>query len=239
MGGHDAEAQLRDDDGVDMGGELRTGTTIMAACFDGGVILGADSRTTTGTYVANRVTDKITPLCDNVFILRSGSAAATQAISANVQHMIREHSIMLGTPGVVNVKTAAQMVMQISYQNKNALEAGMIVAGWDEVEGGVIYGIPLGGSLIKSPFTIGGSGSAYIYAWCDHAFKPGFSRSQCEAFVEKAVALAMARDGSSGGCVRMCCVSTGGVVEKKVTVGDKTLQGHGDLPHPPSALATA
>jgi hypothetical protein len=28
----------------------------------GGVVLGADSRTSTGSYVANRVTDKITPL---------------------------------------------------------------------------------------------------------------------------------------------------------------------------------
>lgn len=37
-------------------------TTIMAASFDGGVVLGADSRTSTGSYVANRVTDKITPL---------------------------------------------------------------------------------------------------------------------------------------------------------------------------------
>ena len=89
------------------------GTSIIAVTFKGGVILGADSRTSTGSYIANRVADKvgvqyltvcamqssrslhfvmaaacamqITPLADKVYILRSGSAADTQAISGYVQ----------------------------------------------------------------------------------------------------------------------------------------------------------
>ena len=48
------------------------------------------------------------------------------------------------TPGFVDVKTAAQLVMQLAYGNKNNLQAGMIVAGWDAREGGAVYGIPLG-----------------------------------------------------------------------------------------------
>ncbi|RYY70816.1 hypothetical protein EON63_22210 [archaeon] len=31
----------------------------MAVVFDGGVVMGADSRTSTGSYVANRVSDKV------------------------------------------------------------------------------------------------------------------------------------------------------------------------------------
>ena len=46
-------------------------TTIMAAAFDGGVVMGADSRTSTGSYVANRTTDKITPLAERIYICRS------------------------------------------------------------------------------------------------------------------------------------------------------------------------
>jgi 20S proteasome subunit beta 1 len=40
-------------------GEVATGTTIMAVAFEGGVVLGADSRVSTGTYIANRVSDKV------------------------------------------------------------------------------------------------------------------------------------------------------------------------------------
>ena len=58
-----------------------TGTTIVAVSYAGGVVIGADSRVSTGTYVSNRASDKITSLCDNVYLLRSGSAADTQAVS--------------------------------------------------------------------------------------------------------------------------------------------------------------
>ena len=38
---------------------------------------------------------------------------------------------------------------------QNNLSAGMIVAGWDKKDGGSVYALPLGGSLIKVPFSIG------------------------------------------------------------------------------------
>ncbi len=38
----------------------------MAASFKGGVVLGADTRTSTGAYVANRVTNKLTQLAEKV-----------------------------------------------------------------------------------------------------------------------------------------------------------------------------
>lgn len=63
-------------------------TSIMAVAFDGGVVLGADSRTTTGTYIANRVSDKITPMTESIFCCRSGSAADTQAISDYVRYVL-------------------------------------------------------------------------------------------------------------------------------------------------------
>lgn len=36
------------------------------------------------------------------------------------------------------------------------LQTGLIVGGWDKYEGGKIYGIPLGGTIIEQPFAIGG-----------------------------------------------------------------------------------
>lgn len=71
---------------------VQTGTTIMAVTYDGGVVLGADSRTSTGSYVANKAADKITQLTQNVYICRSGSAAHTQAIADYVRHMLNQHT---------------------------------------------------------------------------------------------------------------------------------------------------
>lgn len=59
--------------------------------FDGGVVLGADSRTSTGSYVANRVSDKVVPIHDYVWACRSGSAADTQAVTDYVKYYINAH----------------------------------------------------------------------------------------------------------------------------------------------------
>lgn len=52
-------------------------TTLVAARFEGGVVIAADSRTSQGSFVANRLTDKITPVYPNIFLARSGSSAGT------------------------------------------------------------------------------------------------------------------------------------------------------------------
>jgi 20S proteasome alpha/beta subunit len=39
---------------------------------------------------------------------------------------------------------------------QNMLQAGMIVGGWDKYEGGQIFSVPLGGTILKQPFAIGG-----------------------------------------------------------------------------------
>jgi 20S proteasome subunit beta 1 len=57
----------------------------MAMEYAGGVVLGADSRTTNGSYIADRVASKITKINDSVYVCRSGSAADTQAIADYVQ----------------------------------------------------------------------------------------------------------------------------------------------------------
>lgn len=62
-------------------GPPHTGTTIVAVQYNGGVVLGADSRVSTGNYISNRASDKITSLTECVYLLRSGSAADTQAVS--------------------------------------------------------------------------------------------------------------------------------------------------------------
>lgn len=63
----------------------------MAVEFDGGVVIGADSRTSSGTYVSNRVTDKLTRISDKIYCCRSGSAADTQAIADIVAYSLNFH----------------------------------------------------------------------------------------------------------------------------------------------------
>ena len=42
------------------------------------------------------------------------------------------------------------------FVGQNMLQTGLIVGGWDKYEGGKIYGIPLGVTVVEQPFAIGG-----------------------------------------------------------------------------------
>ena len=196
--------------------EVSTGTTIMAVAYDGGVILGADSRVSTGNYIANRVSDKLTAIHDRIYVCRSGSAADTQAVTDYVRHYLASHAIETERPPLV--KTAAALCKRICYTNKDALLAGIIVGGVDPVNGGEVYAIPLGGTCVKVPFAIGGSGSTYIYGHVDETYKPNMTKTECIDFVKNAVAHAMARDGSSGGIIRIVSITPDDVERQYVTV---------------------
>jgi 20S proteasome subunit beta 1 len=57
----------------------------MAVKFKGGLILGADSRTTTGAYIANRVTDKLTQVHDKIWCCTYFSEHVAVASFTDVQ----------------------------------------------------------------------------------------------------------------------------------------------------------
>lgn len=88
--------------------------------------------------------------------------------------------------------------------------AGLIIAGWDERHGGQVYSIPLGGSLHKQAYAIGGSGSTYIYGYCDANWKEGMNEEEAVNFVKGALQEAIKWDGSSGGVIRMVVLTEKG-----------------------------
>jgi 20S proteasome subunit beta 1 len=188
--------------------ELLTGTTIMAIPYQGGVVLGSDSRVSTGTYIANRVSDKIAQLSEYIFACRSGSAADCQALTDYVKYYLQAHTLETGREPRVSV--AAHLMASLCYDNKDKLSAGLIVAGWSPQEGGVVYQVAQGGSCLKVPFAVGGSGSMYIFGLIDASYQPNMSEEDTLTLVKKSVSHAMARDGSSGGVIRTVVVNASG-----------------------------
>jgi len=86
----------------------------------------------------------------------------------------------------------------------------MIIAGYDRRHGGQVYSIPLGGSLHKQTYAIGGSGSTYIYGYCDANFKENMTEQEGIEFVKGSLREAIKWDGSSGGVIRMVVLTAKG-----------------------------
>ncbi|KAL6032447.1 hypothetical protein STEG23_036263 [Scotinomys teguina] len=187
---------------------------IMATQFDGGVVLGADSRTTTGSYFANRVTDKLTPIHDYIFCCQ----ARSQAVADAVTYQFDFHSIKLNEPPLVH--TAASLFKEMCSRYREDLMTGIIIAGWDPQEGGQVYSVPMGGMMVRQSFAIGGSGSSYNYGYVDATYQEGMTKDECLQFTANALTSAMERDGSSGGVIRLAVIQESGI-ERQVLLGDQ------------------
>lgn len=103
------------------------------------------------------------------------------------------------------VHTAATMFQKVCYENKDQLSAGIIVGGWDKEEGPSVYNIPLGGGIFRQPWAIGGkcpsrfvhktsnisigSGSTYVYGYCDATFQDGWGRDETVEFVKNSTTI--------------------------------------------------
>lgn len=197
--------------------EVKTGTTIIGVEYDGGIVLGSDSRVSAGASVVNRVMNKLSLLHDKIYCALSGSAADAQTIAEIVNYQLDVHSVELGEDPLV--RSAATLVKNISYKYKEELSAHLIVAGWDRRKGGQVYAT-LNGLLSRQPFAVGGSGSSYIYGFVDAEYRKDMSRRETQEFVVNALTLAMSRDGSSGGVAYLVTIDETGAEEKCILGND-------------------
>jgi len=180
----------------------------MAITYDGGVMLGADSRTSSGSYVANRTADKIWPISKNIFALKSGSAADTQFLLQTTKNHVSQFAIEYGDLPLV--KVATRVLQQFQYEYKDHLSAAVIVCGIDKVEGPQIYSVGIGGTVSRQNITLSGSGSAFIYGYCDTNYRTGMSKQEARQFIKNAITLAISRDNSSGGIIRLLDITSEG-----------------------------
>ncbi|XP_018601126.1 proteasome 20S subunit beta 12 [Scleropages formosus] len=203
---------------------VSTGTTILAVKFRGGVLIGSDSRASIGgSYVASRVINKLIQVHDRIFCCIAGSLADAQAVTRAAKFQLSFHSVQMDSPPLV--KAAASVLRELCYSNKEELQAGFITAGWDKKKGPQVYTVSLGGMLLSLPFTIGGSGSTYIYGYVDAKYKADMSREECLQFATNALALAMGRDNVSGGIIHLVVITEEGA-EHIVIPGDKLPKFH-------------
>lgn len=151
------------------------------------------------------MTDKLTHIHDRIYCCRSGSAADTQAVADIVHYHAQVYTSVHGEAPPVN--TVAALFEKLCYENKDQLSAGIIVAGWDKEKGGSVYNIPLGGGKFQQPWAIGGgflpepwtcsgradsdigSGSTYVYGYCDATYQEGWNEAQTVQFVKSSKSL--------------------------------------------------
>lgn len=197
---------------------LSLGTTIIGVIYNGGVLLGADGRTSMGSIVVNRCKNKIQVLSDSIGMCMAGAAAHSETIADYVRHALRMYTARTGEEP--SVRAAATSARNLIYTNKSFLQSSAICGGYDKIEGPSLYRILQSGAMEKSEFALGGSGGTYVWGYCDSHLKKNMTYEEAKQFIVNAVSLAIYRDGSSGGIIHTMNITAEGVQQEWIT-GDQ------------------
>ncbi|KAI8771731.1 proteasome subunit beta type-7 [Biomphalaria glabrata] len=182
----------------------KTGTTIAGAIFKDGVVLGADTRATEDTVVADKNCAKIHYLSDNMYCCGAGTAADTEMTTQLISAELELHR--LNTGRVPRVATANRLLKQMLYRYQGHIGAALVLGGVD-VTGPNLYSIWPHGSTDKLPYVTMGSGSLAAMATFEDRFKPDMTREEAMKLVRDAIAAGIFNDLGSGSNVDLCVIT--------------------------------
>lgn len=183
---------------------LKTGTTIVGVVYRDGVVLGADTRATEGSIVADKQCKKIHYMAPNIMCCGAGTAAdtesVTQMISAKLtlqRHTTRKQSRVL---------EALTMLKRHLYKYQGHVSAALVLGGVD-VEGPFLATVAPHGSTDRLPFVTMGSGSIAAMSALETGYKDDLSLEEAKELVKNAICNGIFNDPYSGTQVDLCIIT--------------------------------
>ncbi|KAK7478442.1 hypothetical protein BaRGS_00030288 [Batillaria attramentaria] len=182
----------------------KTGTTIAGIVFKDGVVLGADTRATEDTIVADKNCAKIHYMSSNIYCCGAGTAADTEMTTQMISSELELHR--LNTGRLPRVCTANRLLKQMLFRYHGYIGAALVLGGVD-VTGPHLYSIHPHGSTDKLPYVTMGSGSLAAMAIFEDRFKPDMSRDDAMKLVRDAIAAGIFNDLGSGSNIDLCVIT--------------------------------
>ncbi|KIM19933.1 hypothetical protein M408DRAFT_82810, partial [Serendipita vermifera MAFF 305830] len=190
--------------GIPLPKATSTGTTIVGCLFADGVVLGADTRATSGPIVADKNCEKIHFISENIRCCGAGTAADTEFTTAMISSNMELHALSTGRkPRVV---TAMTMLKQLLFRYQGNIGAALVLGGVDDT-GPNLFTVAPHGSTDKLPYVTMGSGSLAAMAIFETEWVAGLSRDAAIALVSKAVQAGIFNDLGSGSNVDVCIIT--------------------------------
>ncbi len=107
----------------------KTGTTIVGVKYNGGVVLGADTRATGGSIVVEKNCEKIHYIAPNIYCCGAGTAADTQFVNLFMSSNLELQRLNSGRQ--TRVSAYVTSTAKLLYKYEGHLGAHLIVGGYD------------------------------------------------------------------------------------------------------------
>jgi len=192
--------------------QIKKGTTTCALTCKDGVVLAADTRASAGLFIADRHVMKIQKVDRHLGMTMAGGVADAQ----NVVDIMRYNANIyrLSNKELMPVKSAARLCSNVLFNQRYfPYYVQILVAGYDDKEGGQIYNIDLFGSMTSEKFISTGSGSPVAYGYLESEFKEGLEVNDAYKVAIRAIAAAIRRNAGTGDGINVVIIDKDGYRE--------------------------
>ncbi|KAG8343962.1 putative Proteasome subunit [Trypanosoma vivax] len=183
---------------------LKTGTTIVGVVYNGGVVLGADTRATEGSIVADKRCKKIHYMAPNIMCCGAGTAADTESVTNITAANLALHRLETGKQS--RVSDALTLLKRYLYSYQGHVSAALVLGGVD-AGGPFLATVAPHGSTDRLPFVSMGSGSIAAMAALETGYKENLTLQEAKELVTSAIYKGIFNDPYSGTQVDLCIIT--------------------------------
>ncbi|KAG5960578.1 proteasome core particle subunit beta 2 [Claviceps arundinis] len=190
--------------GIPLPKATSTGTTIVGCLFDGGVVIAADTRATSGPIVADKNCEKLHYISPQIWCAGAGTAADTEFTTALISSQLELHSLSTGRkPRVVTCMT---LLKQHLFRYQGHIGAYLVVAGCDPT-GTHLFTVHAHGSTDKLPYVTMGSGSLAAMSVFETQWTPNLTQEGAVKLCSEAIMSGIFNDLGSGSNVDVAIIT--------------------------------
>lgn len=188
----------------------KTGTTIVGVVYKDGVVLGADTRATGGSEVAEKNCEKIHYIAPNIYCCGAGTAADTEKTTELISSQLE--LLRMDTHSPSRVVTACTMLKRMLFRYQGHVSAALVLGGCD-INGPHLFQIFPHGSTGKLPYSTMGSGSLAAMAIFEQGWREKMTEEEATELVKRAILAGVFNDLGSGSNCDTCVIRMDGSVQ--------------------------
>jgi 20S proteasome subunit beta 2 len=187
---------------------IKTGTTIVGVTYKSGVVLCADTRSTSGPVVADKNCEKIHFISPKIMCCGAGTAADT----GRVTRMASKEMSLFSYKHMKDpyVSHCQRYICDYLFSYGGQIGAALVLGGID-ISGPSLYAISPNGYSSKVDYTSLGSGSYAAISILESGFRKDLSKEEAIRLGCEAVKAGILNDLYSGSNVDVCIIDYSGV----------------------------
>ena len=172
------------------------GTTTIGLVAKDGVVLATERRATAGSMIANKSTQKLFKIDQNLGITVAGLVGDAQVLARYLKAEVSLYRLRRSAP--LSAEGAATLLANILNGNRMFPYYAWLILGGHDAKGGHVFSVDPAGGSIEDRFVSVGSGSTFAYGVLEEGYSRDMSMSDGVDLALRGLTVAMKRDSASG-----------------------------------------